>query len=596
MLTVFLGVFMRLFKILAFIGVATFALISGSLQAKEQQPANEASGNVVAVAVVRSADGVLDALAKGALKIDEPAVLLALGGAKAYINLNGPLGGFDTGKPLALVVCANNTGYLALPVKDVEILKDRFVKSDENASLTESEESKGLFEFTAPKKNVKKAYLRFIDGWLLISENPKAVPETIDPAVAETVKALVRDYLIAVKFSTQSIDPANRIQAIEDIAKQVRENCPEKDEKLPAVCDELFKQWGKSIVSALKSYAGDGPELIVGLSVDEEKGILIETKALAPKDSKSAKALNKLSKISTSLAGFYQPESDWAVRVSGKAKLVNDKQIDQILNLIGEKLYAHVDEKVKDEKKNSQIKKDLVELKKIVAKTMGAGVIDFAASAELSADKGVSLVCARYDADGYKAEEFAGAAIDRLRELCPEKGEKLDEALTVNVENINGTRIHTITIPVPDSCPNKEKAQKLVGGKDLVVAIAFGKHLIATSVGVNALENLKTALKNSPESKSAPAFEYTQRPLELLKTAAEFCPAMQKWSDELNSFKKDMGKTFEKCGLERFEIVGIKNGVALRYNLSWSGLKTKIKMAPYLEKIKGCCGKDGCNQ
>lgn len=582
---------MRIFKFLAFIGVATFALISGSLQAEEQQPANKTSNNVVAVATARSADGVLDAIGKGALKIDEPAVLLALGGVKAYINLEGPFGGFDTGKPLALVVCANNTGYLALPVKDVEILKNRFVKTEEGASLTELKDSKGLFEFTAPKKNVKKAYLRFVDGWLLISDNPQAVPESINPAVAETVKALVRDYLIAVKFSTQNIDSANRIQAIEDIAKQVRENCPKKDEKLPAVCDELFKQWGRSVFNALKSYAGDGPELIVGLSVDKEKGILIETKALAPKDSKSAKALNKLSTISTSLAGFYQPESDWAVRVSGKAKLANDKQIDQILNLIGEKLYAHVDEKVKDEKKNSQVKKDLVELKKLVAQTMNAGVIDFAASAELSADKGVSLVCARYDADGYKAEKFVGAAIDRLKELCPKKGEKLDKALAIIVENINGTRIHTITIPVPESCPNKEKAQKLVGGKDLVVAIAFGKHLIATSVGVNALENLKSALKNSSDAKLVPAFEYTQRPLEMLKTAAEYCPAMQKWSDELNSFKKDMGKTFEKCGLERFEIAGIENGVALRYNLSWSGLKTKIKMTPYLEKIKDGCEK-----
>ena len=581
---------MRFSKTLALIGVVVFSLFAGVLYAQDKQ-ADSPKDGVVAVVTARSANAVLESVGKAAAKIDEPAVLFALAGAQMAINLEGPLGGFDTTKPLAIVVCANQKGYIALPVKNIDFVKRHFFKQSEGDTLKELDDSKGLFEFVSHKQADKKSYLRLVDGWLFVSETRDAVPDKICPLVADTVKRLNKEYLIAIQFSAENIAPEDRLKALADLNELVLQNCPKKGKEKPAVVDEVLRNWGKKVYQAVKTYVVDGPSVVIGLSVDEEKGILVEAKALAPEGTKSAKALNKVSGVTTNLAGFYQPDSDWAFRLSGKAKLLNAKQIDEVLNLIGKKLYEHVDDKVKDPQKNEQVKKDLVALKALVADTMDDGIWDCALSAELSADKGVSVVSARYSADGYAAEEFAGELFNRIKGACPDFGKVLEKELAVNVDNINGTRIHTLTIPVPEDWPNRDKVQKFVGGKKLTVAVAFGKNLIGSAIGGNALENLKTALKNSESAKKVPVYEFTQRPLEMIKTAEEFCPSMKKWSEELKSFKASMGKTYEKCGLERFEVTGVENGVALRYNLSWSGLKTKVKSAPYIKKIQESCKK-----
>ncbi|MDY0169455.1 MAG: hypothetical protein RBS80_23135 [Thermoguttaceae bacterium] len=444
-------------------------------------------------------------------------------------------------------------GCAFVPVSDMKavmgvlkgIAKDK-VKEHEN----------GLYEITGPKKTMYVQEKH--KGWAFIVDDP-AILEHVPADPAEALGGLNEQYSMAMRFY-----PANVPENVrKEMAKKAREHAGRHMKRHPRENDRQYEARqtiARHIRKQMAVGAKDLEEMTVGWKLDSSgrKGVL-EAVFISKKGSETAKFLAPAAKTRTAFGGFALPDASLTMRGTGRRVPLPEGDIDKLVTSWREEVFGKIDKKAG--KGDAEVAKELIdELLAVVRETAKSNRDDGALSVRL-APEAITLINGRLVADGPAIETIVKKAVGLAREKHPDA---VDRIVKLDADKMGRVNLHLVSLPL-DKCPRGEAISGAVGEK-LDVVLGFGPRAVYLAAGRDAMQVLKTAIKDS-RAAAKEIVVPVEMTLDLgaLATSAAGCP-----SEKVQSKGKKALEVLEKaegCDQIRFTVEAVERGVKLRLEL-----------------------------
>jgi hypothetical protein len=458
-----------------------------------------------------------DVNALGSLQGDEN-LAGHLEGMLAFMTKGQGLAGLDKTRPCGVFAGTDGeeVGHCVfIPVTDLDKLMS-VVKIWTNSRLSAKDEN-GIYKLRAPKKTV---YIQETHkGWAFAVENPEHfqhVPK--DPT--EWLDGLDSCYDAAVRIYVANLPEKVREDLHAKIKKHVKKMAERHKKKHKG---HGFKDcpMAKYMKNHLKEMARDVDNVTVGVTFDSKsKQGVVEVKIAAKPDTALAKHFAQVGAMETAFGGFTLPEPALTARVTSQCPAPPTDVIDKMIEQMRARAYKKIDRKSKSEAHTKVAREIADSLLDVVKKTTATGRHDCAMALALD-DDAATLVGGRYVADGPQLEKTVKRFIGELRQVHPEK---VDGIVTLDAEKYEGVNLHVAEIPVPDECPNHDKAVKLVGEK-MTIVLGVAPKAVYIAAGRDAMASLKKAIDQSlANQKSTSPVQLTLDAGQVIEFLEEYAP------------------------------------------------------------------------
>ena len=397
----------------------------------------------------------------------------------------GPQGpaGLDTAKPWGAVVQTDGQElriFAFLPVSEPELALGLLGPLGGGGDPPEPD-AEGVYEIEVRGNEVVLAKK---GDWVILADNRQTLANVpADPI--PLLGGLNESYAIAIRGSIKDIPASMRdqvvglIQSGVQMAQQAQPDQAPGERAIARSMEEVDK-----VLNEMDS-------VLIGLAVDpQSKAIRLDVEATAIEGTSTAAEYASAAEAKSNLAGFYLPEAALTVLVAGTLQEQDSEQIQEWLDARKSDAMKDLDEQELSEGERKLAKQMLGDLISVLHKTAAAGQIDVGLSVLASADS-LSLVGGGFVADAATLEKLFKQSVH----LAIAEDPGLEEAITLDAEEHQGVRLHTVSVPA-EQLPTDDIPAMLVGDA-FTAAIGFSDQHAYLAIGPKSIDKLKQAIDQS---------------------------------------------------------------------------------------------------
>lgn len=399
-----------------------------------------------------------------------------------FMNEKG-LAGLDTTKPWGAVAQTDGQDlriFAFLPVSEPELALGLLGPLTGGGDPPKPD-AEGVYEIEIREKNLVLAKK---GDWVVLADNR----QTLANAPADPVPllgGLNESYAIAIRGSIKDLPASMRDQVVGlirsgvEMAQQAQPDKAPGEEAVARSLEEVDK-----ILNEMDS-------VLIGLAVDApSKAIRLDVDRTAIEGTSTAAEYAAAAEAKSNLAGFYLPEAALTALVAGTLPEQDSKQIQEWLDARKSEAMKDLDEQELSDGERKLAKQMLGDLISVLRKTASAGKIDVGLSVLASADR-LSLVAGGFVADAATLEKLLKQSVH----LAIAEDPGLEQAITLDAEEHQGVRLHTVSVPA-DQLPTDDIPAMLVGDA-FTAAVGFSDQHAYVALGPQAIDKLKQAIDQS---------------------------------------------------------------------------------------------------
>lgn len=476
------------------------------------------------------------------------------------------LAGVDKRRPWGAIAQAGDDGpdwYAFLPLTELDQLHQAL-----KPLIEESEDlGNGLHKVVSKRFNVKGVlpikvtiFVKQSGQWLLFSDKPEVLAQTpTDPG--KLLDGLCRRYDLAVRLNVSGAPEEYRKEFLALLQRQGDEllkRLPGEDEQLYEIRREAAKRAFKALTNAV----GDTEQVTLGWSLDRESATAaLEVSVTAVNGTSLAKNLDALAHTKSKFNGFRMPTAALTMGECLQCQLATPDEWNHVFNVLREGACESLRVETVYEDLSEDAKEFAVGILDELEKTAATGRLDMGRAVILGSD-GATYLSGRFVADGNRLEETLGQGVEKL---CRKFPDIFDGALTANIDEVRGVRLHRISLDVREDIDGSDEMVRLVGDR-LNIIVGIAPEAVYLSVGKDALETLKQAIERSAVQESLPV-----PPIEIvlsMSEVAEFVAEMGEPPQQAAATKAL--ELLEQAGENdhvRLSVAAIDGGVRLRLEL-----------------------------
>ena len=450
-----------------------------------------------------------------------PGLPLLLDAQIQQAGVGEALKSLDKKKPWLLAVKIDEDGeeyavQAFLPTADVKKLINSLPMPVETQDAGD-----GVLELKAPDRSV---FVKQHGAWAVVSDKKDSVRDAPEDPV-KAAEGMHELYHLGARVSVKNIPDALRRKFLDMVAFSVQAGL----QQMPGESEEQFAARSKMLrqgVEQMKTTVNDLDAVTLGVKLDSatSSAYLELTTTLRP-DSASAKRLATAGKARTQFAGLITPDSAVSIHAAQQLDSADIDQAKANMASLRANALAEIEKQGLPEEQAKLAKKLAGDLMDVVAKTLDAGKVDFAASLKLQ-PKVFSLVAGMQIAAGDKLESV-------IKQLVAEVGKDNPAAaglIKLDAEKHGGVRFHVLSVPISmmDDAEGRKKLGALVGDNlDMVIGISDTKLFLA--MGRDAAASLKKAIDSKgPTEKPLPPAEISLALADIFQFAASVAEESQK--------------------------------------------------------------------
>lgn len=547
---------------------------------------NEIAAQAPAVVLnISSVSNLFDSLKQTAVKINEPAGMMILATGYAMVGADGPLGGFDLQKPISVVCPDVESLYAILPIKSFKALKKNFVEEEDAWEELDS----GAIRFHKVEWE-ETLYLRELEEEkiLFVSNKESCLPKKLSETVTEEIQKLSQQYVVGLKLNGAVGGESALTVNIDNLEMFCLDKIAENEQPETKACFNTVKILVQQACSKLRVLAKDEPVFQTGVALKNDDGIMFNAVLTAKADSDSANYFNGAQNQKTRFAGFYDSAAGFSLQYAmGKLRLLEPQQASELADELEKNVVQQaIEKRFADSPSVAQAAKELVkQFKPIFIQKLTENNLNGVIMLNPEAENGSFVLSACTVPSGEDAKALFYNIINVGAENNCSAMTLVQKHLQKNAAEFNGVSLDLISLPVSelfdsdDSAAEKIAAlQKYLKSDSVQIAVAFGADFTAFSVGVNAVENLKTALSASQTPQKANLLSCQGNALSFIRAAIEYCPAAEKAAGQVKKFKRSMGSTYKNGKGCSYELKGVENGVEYNALISFDYIKTQMRL------------------
>jgi len=399
-----------------------------------------------------------------------------------FMNEKG-LAGLDTTKPWGAVVQTDGQDlriFAFLPVSDPELALGLLGPLGGGGDPPKPD-AEGVYEIEVRGNEVVLAKK---GDWVILADNRQTLANVpADPV--PLLDGLNESYAIAIRGSIKDIPASMRDQVVGLIRSGVEMAQQAQPDQAPG------EQAIARSLEQVDKLLNEMDSVLIGLAVDpQSKAIRLDVEATAIEGTSTAAEYASAAEAKSNLAGFYLPEAALTVLLAQALPKQDSKQIQEWLDARKSDAMEDLDEQELSEGERKLAKQMLGDLISVLHKTAAAGQIDVGLSVLASADS-LSLVGGGFVADAATLEKL----FKQSAHLAIAEDPGLEEAITLDAEEHQGVRLHTVSVPA-EQLPTDDIPAMLVGDA-FTAAIGFSDQHAYLAIGPQAIDKLKQAIDQS---------------------------------------------------------------------------------------------------
>jgi len=399
-----------------------------------------------------------------------------------FMNEKG-LAGLDTTKPWGAVVQTDGQDlriFAFLPVSDPELALGLLGPLGGGGDPPKPD-AEGVYEIEVRGNEVVLAKK---GDWVILADNRQTLANVpADPV--PLLDGLNESYAIAIRGSIKDIPASMRDQVVGLIRSGVEMAQQAQPDQAPG------EQAIARSLEQVDKLLNEMDSVLIGLAVDpQSKAIRLDVEATAIEGTSTAAEYASAAEAKSNLAGFYLPEAALTMLLAQALPKQDSKQIQEWLDARKPDAMEDLDEQELSEGERKLAKQMLGDLISVLHKTAAAGQIDVGLSVLASADS-LSLVGGGFVADAATLEKL----FKQSAHLAIAEDPGLEEAITLDAEEHQGVRLHTVSVPA-EQLPTDDIPAMLVGDA-FTAAIGFSDQHAYLAIGPQSIDKLKQAIDQS---------------------------------------------------------------------------------------------------
>lgn len=418
--------------------------------------------------------------------------------------------GLDKERPGGAVIETDGeklSGYLFLPVTD---LKEILVTVEPFAG--KPEETDGVYRFQSPRGSL---YVTQKGDWAYFAQHAEVLACVAENPL-ELLGGLVDEYDSAVRFLPQNLPARQRRRAAERLQEAAQRYVDREHEGESDEVAAIRRGATLRLAEIATVIIHDVECVTLGSKMAESGEISVDLTVKALPGSDVANELNKGKMTDSAFAGMLQPEAAvsaiWSVALPAVA---SDYEWSEFFGLLKTEAFRKIDSQGKGPEVTSASKDFVSGMLAVARDTLSEGQLDGAMSVVLEPDR-VVLLSGKNVSSGDEVERALGQLVKAARAENPGF---VDQVLETDVAEVNGVRMHQVSVPISGGTPDREKMVRVFGDTlDIVVGIA--DQAVYLAVGRDALEVLKDAVAKK-ETQEVPPMTLTLSLQELSEFQAE---------------------------------------------------------------------------
>jgi hypothetical protein len=438
-----------------------------------------------------------------AVKDDVQAIAQASGVRElmAPVMLAGREGpaGRDTTRPwgaVAQTVGQKLRAFAFLPAKELEPILALLSPLSGGQGLPEPD-ADGVYEIEVRNRELVLAQK---GDWAILADDRKTLADVPDDPVP-LLEGLNESYLFAIRAEVKNIPDDWRAQAINLLRLGVQMGQQPAPDESPEQRAMRQRTIARSM-EEMERFVNETDTVLVGLAVDREsKAIRLDMEITAVEGTSAAAEYALSADAKSDLAGFYVPEAALTALFAGTLPESDAAQLEDMIDTRASKAMQDLDEQALSDEERKLAKQILGDLVGVMRETVQGRRVDAGLAVLADADS-LNLVGGGFVADTATLEKV----FKQMVHLALAEDPDLDEAITLDADEHQGVRLHTLSVPA-EQLPTDDIPPMLVG-ESLTAAVGFSDRHVYVALGPQAIDKLRQAIDQSKAAagESVPAF------------------------------------------------------------------------------------------
>ena len=469
--------------ILSALAVGVLLATSGVAPA-EAQPPDGTGLKTVLVASISGFDAIskdvqLIAGAAGQAEMAAPLILLAPQVGK----------GLDTTKPWGAIVQTDGVQFRIsgfVPVTDMQQALALAKGLAGNADIP-APDADGVYEIEAQDQTV---FMVQKGGWAYLSNDRESLAEMpADPV--PLLGGLDKSYAVAVRAVVENVPQGLRDQVLSPIQAGLAMGQQQLDNETPEQFAIRKRTMARSM-EELTKLINETEAVQIGLGVEpQSQALRLDIEITATEGSSAAADYALAGEAKSDLTGFYLPAAALTALLAGTMADSDAAQMEDMLDTYGSKALADLDAQELSDNERKLAKQMLSDLIEVIRKTVQSRRIDAGLAVLADADS-LNLVGGAFVADPATLEKL----LKQIVHLAIAEDPGVENAITLNAEEHQGVRLHTLSVPT-DQLPDDADVPPMLAGDTLTAAVGFSDQNVFLAFGPQSIDKLKAAIDQS---------------------------------------------------------------------------------------------------
>ena len=266
-------------------------------------------------------------------------------------------------------------------------------------------------------------------------------------------------------------------------------------QQLPNETPEQFAIRKRTIARSMEEFTkliNETEALQIGLGVDpQSQALRLDVEMTAVEGSSAAADYALAGEAKSDLTGFYLPEAALTTLVASTLADSDAAQLEDMIDTYGSKALADLDEQELSDNERKLAKQMLGDLIEVIRKTVQSRRIDAGLAVLADADS-LNLLVGGFVADTATLEKL----LKQIVHLAIAEDPGVENAITLNAEEHQGVRLHTLSVPT-DQLPEDADLPPMLAGDTLTGAVGFSDQNVFLAFGPQSIDKLKAAIDQS---------------------------------------------------------------------------------------------------
>jgi len=408
-------------------------------------------------------------------------------------------------------------------------------------------------------------FVKQVGAWAFVATSPSmlsAVPDDPTNLTAE----LADNYDVALRVNVANLPKQFRDAVLFQINQAAQPQMLRRpgDSPLEFALRRLALQ---GMSTTVRSILEELEHVTIGFCLDHNTGqTYADVVVTAKSGTKAAANFAAMTETTTSFAGIFQPDGVLASRCSGNISQQYAAQLKRVASAVRTKAMERIDSRQQPEAQAKLAKEMLGLIMDSVEETLGRGRFDMALSV-LAAPDALTLMAGASVAQSAKLESVAV----KLAQLAGAENPALAKMIQLNADKVGQVNFHKLSVPIPPTTRDREKAVQLFG-ETVEVVVGFGPEGVYLAAGRDAAGRLKQAIEQSSAQKSQ-----TVPPMQVSVDLGNLAKFVSEMGDEETSVPAGMLAAMLAPAGEKDHITlvasAVPNGMRLRLELEEGILK-----------------------